>query len=100
MLVSDENLSIRKKIVEFDQKIEQMHQDFYKYYNSLEHKMPDWEGFEKELINYSRKKINDLQLSNNFDRILYKFQNRKKIWLTWVEELHHSSWKDKAFHEL
>ena len=93
MQISKENLGIQRKIAEFEKRIEEMHQDFYKYYNGLEQRMPDWEGFERELVNYSRKKIYDPILSNNFDRILYKFQNRKKIWLTWAEELHHLSKK-------
>ena len=91
MLISKENLEIRNKIVEFESRIEKMHQDFYKYYNGLEHKMPDWESFERELILYSRKKILDMELSKNLDRILFKFQNRKKIWLVWLEKSHHAA---------
>ena len=91
MQVSRQNYDIRIKIMEFEKRTEEMHQDFYKYYNGLESKMPDWEMFEKELIEYSRRRITDLELSKNLDRVLYKFQNRKKIWLTWHDELHHIS---------
>jgi hypothetical protein len=91
MLLSKENYEIRNNIMEFEQKIEDMHQDFYRYYYGVEKKMPNWEAFERELLVYSRRKILDFELSKNFDRILYKFQNRKQIWLKWVEELHHAS---------
>ncbi len=89
MLLSKENYEIRNKIMEFDQKIEDMHQDFYRYYYGVEKKMPNWEAFERELLVYSQRKILDFELSRNFDRILYKFQNRKQIWLKWIEESHH-----------
>ncbi len=89
MQLSKNNNEIRNSINAFDRRIEQMHQDFYKYYNGLESKLPDWEGLEKELVLFSKKRIFDIELSKNFDRILYKFQNRKKIWLNWVEEYHH-----------
>lgn len=95
MLVSKENYEIRNRLMEFDQKIEEMHQDFYKYYYGVEQKMPDWQGLERELVLYSRRKILDFELSRNLDRLLFKFQTRKKIWLTWVEESHHVS-KRKA----
>jgi hypothetical protein len=91
MLITKENEEIRNKVLAFDKRIETMHQDFYKYYNGLEQKVPDWEGFERELIAYSRKKILDLELSKNLDRVLFKFQNRKKIWLGWLEESHHAT---------
>jgi hypothetical protein len=91
MQISKENYDIRSKILQFEKRTEEMHQDFYKYYNGLEAKMPDWEGFERELIEYSRRRISELELSKNLDRVLYKFQNRKKIWLTWHGELHHIS---------
>jgi len=89
MLLSKENYEIRNKIMEFDQKIEDMHQDFYRYYYGVEKKMPNWEAFERELLVYSQRKILDFELSRNFDRVLYKFQNRKQIWLKWIEESHH-----------
>ncbi|MBW1667606.1 MAG: hypothetical protein JRJ66_06050 [Deltaproteobacteria bacterium] len=50
--------------------------------------MPDWESLERQLIVFSRRKLIDLELSRHLDRVLYKFQNRKKIWLKWVQEFH------------
>ena len=96
MLLSKENYEIKNKIMEFDQKIEDMHQDFYKYYYGVEKKMPNWEAFERELLVYSRRKIFDFELSRNFDRILFKFQNRKQIWLKWIEESHHKVPEQKS----
>jgi len=95
MKISKENYDIRSKLMEFEKRTEEMHQDFYKYYSGLEPVMPGWEALERELVLYSRRKILDLELSKNMDRVLYKFQNRKKIWLTWVEEVHHASQKDE-----
>jgi len=89
MLISKENLEIRDQISGFERRVEDMHVAFYKYYIGEEHILPDLEGFERELLLFSRKKIIDLELSKNMDRILYKFQNRKKIWLVWVEESRH-----------
>ncbi|MBW1946010.1 MAG: hypothetical protein JRJ51_24775, partial [Deltaproteobacteria bacterium] len=43
---------------------------------------------ELDLIWYSRRRLYDFELSSQMDRVLYKFQNRKKIWLRWVEEYH------------
>ena len=93
MLISKENYEIRNQIWDFEKRIDNMHLDFYKYYQGVEPKMPDWEALERELISFSRKRISDLSLSKNLDRILFKFQNRKKIWLSWVEEYQHSSKK-------
>ena len=96
MRISKENYDIRSKIIDFEKRTDEMHQDFYKYYNGLEPRMPNWEGLEREVVNYSRKKILDLELSKNLDRVLYKFQNRKKIWLSWYEELQHRSKREEA----
>jgi hypothetical protein len=89
MLISQENLELKKQIFDFEKRIENMHLDFYKYYTGEEHRLPNLEGFERELLLFSRRKIMDLELSRNLDRVLYKFQNRKKIWLAWVEETRH-----------
>ena len=89
MQISKENYELRRDIQRFEKRIEDMHQDFYKYYNEIEKVLPPWETLERELLLYSKKTIFDSELRNNLDRILYKFQNRKKIWLTWVEEYHH-----------
>ena len=93
MQISKENYDIRNKIFEFEKRTDEMHQDFYKYVNGIEQKMPDWEGLERDMILFSRKKIFDLGLSKNLDRVLYKFQNRKKIWLAWAEDWHHGKKK-------
>lgn len=89
MLSSRENNEIRSAIVAFEKRIESMHLEFYKYYQGVEKRQPDWERLERELIDYSRKMIYDTVLSQNMDRVLYKFQNRKKIWLNWAEEAQH-----------
>jgi hypothetical protein len=86
MLISDENLKIRNVIFDFDRRIELMHLDFQKYSQGLEARMPDWEKLERDLIVFSRRKLVDLELSKHLERILYKFQTRKRIWLKWAEE--------------
>ena len=96
MLVSQENLSIRNAIFNFEKQIEGMHLEFQRYRVGEEKKMPDWERLERDLINFSRKRIYDFGLSKNLDRVLYKFQNRKRIWLRWVEEFHHISDKETS----
>jgi len=83
------DLDIKSRIMGFEKRIDDMHLEFYKYYQGDEQKIPYWEGLELELLNFSRRKIFDVVLSNNLDRVLYKFQNRKKIWLKWIEESHH-----------
>jgi len=88
MLISDENLKLRNAIFDFDRRIELMHLDFQKYSRGLEVKMPDWEKLERDLIVFSRRKLIDLELSKNLERVLYKFQTRKRIWLKWAEEFH------------
>jgi hypothetical protein len=88
MLISEENLKARNKIFDFEKRTEEMHLAFQKYHQRLETKRPDWEGLEKDMLVFSRKKVYDLELSKQLDRVLYKFQNRKKIWLKWIEEYH------------
>jgi nucleoid-associated protein YejK len=84
VLLSEENRKIRDAILDFDQQIEQMHAEFHKYFSGKTKKRPDWEKLEKRLINFSRKKIIDFGLSTQLDKVLYKFQNRKRIWLSWI----------------
>jgi len=86
MPISKELQETRSKIFEFEQRIEEMHLDFQKYCQGLDPKMPDHERLERELLFFSRRKIFDLELSKQLDRILYKFQNRRRIWLRWAEE--------------
>jgi tRNA A-37 threonylcarbamoyl transferase component Bud32 len=88
MLVSQENQAIRSALSDFEKKIEDMHVEINRYRQGIEHKVPDWERLEMDLLQFSRKKISDLQLSKQLERIQYKFQNRKKIWLRWIEEYH------------
>ena len=91
MLISRENLEIRNAIFDFEKKVDKMHGEFNKFRHGEIQKMPEWEELEKQLFIFSRRKIFDLELSNHLDRILYKFQNRKKIWLKWAEEAHRFS---------
>jgi hypothetical protein len=88
MIVSDEKMAIIKAITDFDAKIDRLHLGFEKYHRGDEPRMPDWQNLESELVSFSRRKIYELEVSNRLDRVLYKFQNRKKIWLTWAEEVH------------
>jgi hypothetical protein len=94
MLISNENIEIRRQIFDFEKRIGDMHLEFYKYYTGEEHRLPDLLGFEREMVLFARKKIMDIELSKNLDRVLYKFQNRKKIWLAWVEETRHKVKKE------
>jgi hypothetical protein len=89
MLISTENIMIRNQIFDFEKRIENMHLEFYKYYTGEVNMLPDLQGFERNIILFSRKNITDIELSKNLDRVLYKFQNRKKIWLAWVEKTRH-----------
>ena len=86
MPISKEIQETRSKILDFEKRIEEMHLDFQKYCQGLDPRMPDYENLERELLFFSRRKIFDLELSKQLDRILYKFQNRKRIWLRWAEE--------------
>jgi hypothetical protein len=93
MLISPENLEIRNQIFDFERRIDNMHMEFYKYYTGEVNRLPDLQRFEREVLVFSRKRITDIELTKNLERVLYKFQNRKKIWLSWVEETRHISKK-------
>jgi hypothetical protein len=86
MLISKEIQETRSKILDFEKRIEEMHLDFQKYCQGLDPKMPEYEHLERELLFFSRRKIFDLELSKQLDRILYKFQTRKRIWVRWADE--------------
>jgi hypothetical protein len=86
MPISKDIQETRSKVLEFEKRIEEMHLDFQKYSQGLDPRKPDYERLERELLFFSRRKIFDLELSKQLDRILYKFQNRKRIWLRWAEE--------------
>jgi hypothetical protein len=88
MLISEENLKIRNKIFDLDRRIEEMHLGFQKYRQGIETKMPEWERLERDLLVFSRRSLYDLELSKHLERVLYKFQTRKRIWLKWAEEFH------------
>ena len=89
MSISKENLEIKHKILELEQRIEDMHLAFQKYCKGIETRMPDWDKLQNDLLQFSKRKIYDIVLSKQMDRVLYKFQNRKSIWLRWVEEFQH-----------
>ncbi|MDD5207390.1 MAG: hypothetical protein PHS17_18325 [Desulfobacterales bacterium] len=91
MLLSEEDLARKNAIHDFDRKIEEMHLQIQRYSQGVENRLPEWERLEMDLLHFSRKKINDLELAKNLERVQYKFQNRKKIWLRWIEEAHHSA---------
>ena len=81
MSMTKENYEIRIHIFGLERQIDEMHLDFERYRQGLEPVMPAWEKLELDLIWYSRRKLYDFELSSQMDRVLYKFQNRKKIWL-------------------
>ena len=83
-MLSEEKLEIRNTIRDFDQQVDDMHAEFHKYYHGETKKRPDWEKLERSLLDFSRKSLIDFQLSTQLDRVLFKFQNRKKIWLGWI----------------
>jgi len=95
MLISNENIEIKKQLFDFENRIDDMHVEFYKYYIGEERRLPDLQRFEREILLFSKKKIIDIELSKNLDRVLYKFQNRKRIWLSWVEETRHPPQKEE-----
>lgn len=88
MQVSKKNLEIRNTLSDFDRRIDEMHNEFSRFRHGKTRKVPECERLEKDLVIYSRKKLFALELSSQLDSILHKFQNRKKIWLRWVEEVH------------
>ena len=83
-MLSEEKLEIRNTIRDFDQQVDDMHAAFHKYHHGETKKRPDWEKLERSLLDFSRKSLIDFQLSTQLDRVLFKFQNRKKIWLGWI----------------
>ncbi|MGD8386928.1 MAG: hypothetical protein PVG49_07285 [Desulfobacteraceae bacterium] len=88
MLISTQNREIRDAVVRFDRRIEEMHLEFQKYRTGDARKMPEWQALEREILVFSKRKIPDLELSKQLERVMLKFQNRKKIWLRWIEEYH------------
>ncbi|MCF8062201.1 MAG: hypothetical protein K9M82_06775 [Deltaproteobacteria bacterium] len=90
MLISKENREIRDAVLGFERRIETMHLEFQKYRLGEADRMPEWERLEREILAFSRRRVFDLELSNHLDRVMHKFQNRKKIWLRWAEEYQHA----------
>ena len=86
MSISDERLNFMKAITAFDGRIDKMHAEFQKYCRGEIYRLPGWERLEAELIAFSSRQIFELVMQKNLDRVLYKFQTRKKIWLRWVDE--------------
>ena len=87
-LGSQEKQEIRNTILNFDKRVEEMHLEFQKYRQGDAERMPEWEKLERDMFIFSKRKIIDLELSKNLERIMFKFQNRKKMWLQWAEEYH------------
>ena len=86
MAISDEKAEMIKAISSFERRIEDMHLAFQKYRIGQEVNMPDWQRLEEDLLTFSRRKIYEVVISKNLDRLLFKFQNRKKLWLSWAQE--------------
>ena len=85
MVLSEQKQKILDTIVDFDNQIDQMHAQFHKFHTKETKIRPDWARLENKLRGFSGQKVFDIQISGQLDRVLYKFQNRKKIWLSWIE---------------
>jgi len=85
MALSEEKQKILDTINDLDNQIDRMHAQFHKYHTQETKIRPDWARLESKLRGFSGQKIIDIQISGQLDRVLYKFQNRKKIWLSWIE---------------
>ena len=95
MSVSDERLNHMQAITAFEGRIDKMHLDFQKYCKGELTRMPGWQRLEADLLVFSRRKIFELVMQKNLDRVLFKFQNRKKIWLKWADEFQKGSQEEK-----
>ena len=85
MALSEEKQKILDTIVDLDNQIDRMHAQFHKYHTKETKIRPDWARLERKLRDFSGQKVFDMQISGQLDRVLYKFQNRKKIWLSWIK---------------
>jgi hypothetical protein len=85
MALSEEKQKILNTIVDLDNQIDRMHAQFHKFHTQETKIRPEWVRLESRLRGFSGQKIFDVRLSSQRDRVLYKFQNRKKIWLSWIE---------------
>jgi len=91
MGIFNDQAQYREAILLFDRQIDRMHVEFDRFRRGEIHRMPDWQRLERDLLSFSRRKPSSLELSNHLDRILYKFQARKRIWRRWVELDRHES---------
>ena len=91
MGIFNDQAQYREAILLFDRQIDRMHVEFDRFRRGEIHRMPDWQRLERDLLSFSRRKPSSLELSNHLDRILYKFQARKRIWHRWVELDRHES---------
>jgi hypothetical protein len=82
--VSDERSEILRALSLFEKRIDDMHVEFQKYHHGEGNRTPDWYKLEEDLLNFSRRTFYEVVISKNLDRLLYKFQNRKKLWLSWI----------------
>ena len=85
MALSEDKQKTIDTIVDLDNQIDRMHAQFHKYHTQETKIRPEWTRLESRLRDFSGQKIIDIQISGQLDRVLYKFQNRKKIWLSWIE---------------
>lgn len=78
---------IKELLSQFESRVDQMHRDFSRYHQGYVRRLPHWEGLERELVRFSSRRMPEVELRVRLDRILYKFQNRKQIWLRWAREI-------------
>jgi hypothetical protein len=92
---TQEHERVGKSLNDFELRINKMHEDFTKFRRGDLLRMPDWERLERDLILFSRGHFVELRIRTMLDSLLFKFQNRKKIWLKWVEEVHQMAGKEE-----
>jgi hypothetical protein len=88
MELPGEQTQLMDAILLLERMIDQMHAQFDNYRHGEIHVLPDWQRFERQLLFFSRRRPHSLELSNQLDRVLFKFQARKRVWLRWAEEFH------------
>lgn len=88
VLSSKTSAEVRGLMADMDRKIDEMHQEFFRYRHKEIHQIPDWQRLERDLLFLSRGKNLGAEANMRLDGILYKFQNRKRIWLQWADERH------------
>jgi hypothetical protein len=88
MALPDEQARLMDAILQFDRRIDEMHAQFDNYRHGEIHVLPDWQRFERQLLAFSRRRPHSPEVSNQLDRVLFKFQARKRVWLRWTKEFH------------